>query len=81
MTIHTFIRQLEERVENAGPLVYLTLSEAGRLHDYAGCWTVQAIRINKNNAQGYLRSDMKYLLEEAKVVLTSEIADELGKMK
>lgn len=81
MTIHTFIRQLEERVENAGPLVYLTLSEADRLHDYAECWTVQAIRINKNNVQGYLRSDMKYLLEEAKVMLTSEIADELGKMK
>jgi hypothetical protein len=80
MTIHAFLQEVERRIERAGVMVYLTLDEAGRLHDYAGFWGVGVWTI-KNGMQGYIRSDAKKLLEKAKAVLASRIADELEQMK
>jgi hypothetical protein len=80
MTIHAFLQEVERRIEGAGVMVYLTLDEAGRLHDYAGCWAVHSYVVKGSN-QGYIRSDAKRLLEEAKAVLTSQIAYELERMK
>jgi hypothetical protein len=80
MTIHAFLQEVERRIEGAGVAVYLTLNEAGRLHDYAGYWGVQSWT-TKNRMHGYIRSDARKLLEEAKAVLASRVADELEQMK